>query len=137
ALNGAYWSLGLEWQLYLGLPLLILGARRFGLVPTLAVVVLINVVYRLALAAAGANGWIPGAILQSVVLPNLLPGRWAEFAFGMAVADLYSRGLLERLPWPAQYLWVPMAAISVVTVGLPLSHLAFGAVFALLLISVL
>jgi peptidoglycan/LPS O-acetylase OafA/YrhL len=33
ALNGAYWSLGLEWQLYLGLPVLILAIRRFGLVP--------------------------------------------------------------------------------------------------------
>ena len=137
ALNGAYWSLGLEWQLYLGLPLVILAARRFGLVRALLAVVVINVVYRLSLAAAAAVGWIPVGILQSVVLPNLLPGRWAEFAFGMAVAELYSRGMLERLPWPAQYLWVLMAAIGVVSVGSPLSHLAFGAVFALLLISVL
>src|SRR5215472_11362354 len=49
-LNGAYWSLGLEWQLYLGLPLLILAARQFGLVPTLAAAVAVNVVYRLGLA---------------------------------------------------------------------------------------
>src|SRR5262249_46897614 len=31
ALNGAYWSLGLEWELYLTLPILILAVRRFGL----------------------------------------------------------------------------------------------------------
>ena len=137
ALNGAYWSLGLEWQLYLALPLLIVAARRFGLVPALAVAVGVNVVYRLALALAGARGWISPGTLQSVVLPNLLPGRWAEFAFGMGIADLYARGSLERLPAVVRWAWVPMAALAAVAVGLPLSHLAFGAVFSLLLVAVL
>ena len=95
ALNGAYWSLGLEWQLYLALPLLIVGMRRFGLVPTLAAAVLVNVVYRVALAMAGAQSLVPSGILQSVVLPNLLPGRWAEFVFGMVVAELYAGGALD------------------------------------------
>jgi len=137
ALNGAYWSLGLEWQLYLGLPLLIIGARRIGLVPTLAGAGLVNAVYRTALPLAGAKGWIPAGTLQSVVLPNLLPGRWAEFALGMAVAELHARGALAALPWWANYLWLPVAAIGVAAVGLPLSHLAFGAAFSLLLVSVL
>jgi len=136
-LNGAYWSLGLEWQLYLGLPLLILAARQFGLVPTLAAAVAVNVVYRLGLAWAGARGWIPSGLTLTVVLPNLLPGRWAEFVFGMAVAELYARGRLERLPGLAMYLWVPMLIVAVATVGLPLSHLAFGAVFSLLLVATL
>jgi peptidoglycan/LPS O-acetylase OafA/YrhL len=137
ALNGAYWSLGLEWQLYLALPLLIVGMRRFGLVPTLAAAVIVNVVYRVVLAMAGAHSWVPTGILQSVVLPNLLPGRWAEFVFGMVVAELYAGGVLDRLPRLARYAWVPMTAVAVVAVGLPLAHLAFGAVFALLLIGVL
>jgi peptidoglycan/LPS O-acetylase OafA/YrhL len=137
ALNGAYWSLGLEWQLYLGLPLLIVSARRFGLVPTLAGAVAVNVVYRLGLAIAGARGWVPAGTLQTVVLPNLLPGRWAEFAFGMGVAELYARGSLERLPMAVTWAWVPVAALAIAAVGLPLSHLAFGAVFALLLVGVL
>src|ERR1700730_8777996 len=108
ALNGAYWSLGLEWQLYIALPLLIVGAVRFGLWRTLAAAVLVNVVYRGALAVASARGWVPPGILQSVVLPNLLPGRWAEFVFGMAIAELYTRGSLEKLPPIARYAWVPM-----------------------------
>ncbi len=137
ALNGAYWSLGLEWQLYLALPLLIVAGRRFGLVPALAGAVIVNLVYRLGLAVAGAHGWVPSGTLQTVVLPNLLPGRWAEFAFGMAIAELYARGSLERLPAIARYAWVPMAAVAAAVVGLPLSHLAFGAVFALLLVAVL
>jgi peptidoglycan/LPS O-acetylase OafA/YrhL len=137
ALNGAYWSLGLEWQLYLALPLLIIGMRRFGLVPTLAAAVVVNVVYRVVLAMAGTHSWLQPGLLQSVVLPNLLPGRWAEFVFGMVVAELYAGGVLDRLPRLARYAWAPMTAVAVAAVGLPLSHLAFGAVFALLLIGVL
>src|SRR5450759_748020 len=90
ALNGAYWSLGLEWQLYLALPLLVLGARRFGLTKTLAGAALVNVVYRLALAGVIAVGILPGdSLLATTVLPNLLPGRWAEFVLGMVAAELY------------------------------------------------
>jgi peptidoglycan/LPS O-acetylase OafA/YrhL len=137
ALNGAYWSLGLEWQLYIALPLLIVGIMRFGLWRTLAAAVAVNVVYRLALALAGARGWVPAGLVQTVVLPNLLPGRWAEFAFGMVIAELHARGTLERLPRAVRYAWVPMTVAAVAAVGLPLSHLAFGAVFALLLIAVL
>ena len=136
-LNGAYWSLGLEWQLYLGLPVLILAARRIGLVPTLIAAVLINVVYRLGLSWAGGRGWLPSGFVQTLVLANLLPGRWAEFAFGMAVAELFARGRLQRLPGIAMYLWVPMLVVAVATVGLPLSHIAFGTVFALLLVAAL
>ena len=137
ALNGAYWSLGLEWQLYLALPLLIVGMRRFGLLPTLGAAVALNIVYRVLLAMAGSHAWVPAGILQTVVLPNLLPGRWAEFVFGMVVAELYTRGMLDRLPRLARYAWLPMTAIGVIVVGLPLAHLAFGAVFSLLLIGVL
>ena len=137
ALNGAYWSLGLEWQLYLALPLLILGIRRFGLVPTLGAAVLVNIVYRLALSLAASRGWLsPGAVL-TVVLPNLLPGRWAEFVFGMLTAEIYARGRLERLPRLVNYAWLPMLVIAVAVVGLPLSHLGSGAAFALLLVGVL
>jgi peptidoglycan/LPS O-acetylase OafA/YrhL len=55
----------------------------------------------------------------------------------MAIAELYTRGSLEKLPPIARYAWVPMTAAAVVAVGLPLSHLFFGAVFALLLVAVL
>jgi peptidoglycan/LPS O-acetylase OafA/YrhL len=137
ALNGAYWSLGLEWELYLALPLLIIGARRFGLVPTLACAVLVNVVYRLGLAWAASRGLLPSGVVQTVVLPNLLPGRWAEFVFGMVAAELFSRGWLERLPGFVTYLWAPMLVVAVVTVSLPISHLSFGILFALLLIAAL
>src|SRR5256885_5542325 len=84
ALNGAYWSLGLEWQLYLGLPLLLIGARRIGLVPTLAGAVLVNALYRTALSRGGGRGGVPRGGARVWVLPNLLPGPWGGFSVGLA-----------------------------------------------------
>ena len=137
ALNGAYWSLGLEWQLYLALPLLILGIRRFGLVPTLGAAIMVNVVYRLALALSASHAWVSPGLLPAVVLPNLLPGRWAEFVFGMIIAELYARGSLRRLPHIASYAWAPMMLLAIVVAGTPLGHLGSGAAFAFLVTGVL
>jgi peptidoglycan/LPS O-acetylase OafA/YrhL len=141
ALNGAYWSLGLEWQLYLGLPLLVIGVRRFGLTRTVAAVIAVNIVYRLGLQLAiGLHGVTAGSPLATDVLPNLLPGRWAEFGFGMVAAQLHSTGRIAA--WAGQVRWailglVPLAAAAVLSVGSPLEHLLFGAVFFLLLCTVL
>jgi peptidoglycan/LPS O-acetylase OafA/YrhL len=134
ALNGAYWSLGLEWQLYLALPLLVLGARRFGLTKTLAGAALVNVVYRLALAGVIAVGILPGdSLLATTVLPNLLPGRWAEFVLGMVAAELYASGRLGVWVGRLRYALVALVPAGVIAVGQPLSHLLFGAAFFVLL----
>lgn len=137
ALNGAYWSLGLEWQLYLALPLLIAAIRRFGLVPALGAAAAVNVVYRLALSVAVSNHWIGSGVVSSVVLPNLLPGRWAEFVLGMVAAELFARGQIERLPRWTTLAWLPMMGVAILADKLPVSHIFYGAAFALLLIAVL
>lgn len=142
-LNGAYWSLGLEWQLYLALPLLVLGVRRFGLRNTAIAAIALNIVYRLVLTMAIDHGVVPrGSLLASAVLPNQLPGRWAEFVFGMIAADLYVTGRLAR--WTKRLggrliFLAPVALVplSLLAVGNPLSHLLFGSVFFLLLCLVL
>jgi peptidoglycan/LPS O-acetylase OafA/YrhL len=137
ALNGAYWSLALEWQLYLGLPLLVLGVRRFGLVRVVVAVVAVNVAYRLGVQIAiDGHAVAANSLMATAVLPNFLPGRWAEFAFGMVAAHLYANGLVHRvsrLGW-GLLLLVPLAVLSV---GSPLEHILFGAVFFLLLCVVL
>jgi peptidoglycan/LPS O-acetylase OafA/YrhL len=141
ALNGAYWSLGLEWQLYLGLPLLVFAARRWGLARTIAAVVAVNIAYRLALqAAVDLRVVAPGSVMANEVLPNLLPGRWAEFAFGMVAANLHATGWIarrERYGGWATLALVPLAGLALLAVGSPLEHLAFGAVFFDLLCVVL
>lgn len=130
AINGAWWSLGLEWQLYLGLPLLVIAIRRFGLARTVGAVIAINVVYRLALQAViGAHVLSAGSSLATDVLPNLLPGRWAEFALGMLAADMYATGRLTGRWSLAGWAAIPLAVLALLAVGNPLSHLIFGAVF--------
>ena len=138
ALNGAYWSLALEWQLYLGLPLLVIGVRRLGLGRVVIAVVAVNVVYRLGLQIAIDDRAVaPNSLMATAVLPNLLPGRWAEFVFGMVAAHLYARGrvahIVSRFAW-GLLLLVPAA---VLTVGSPLEHILLGGVFFLLLCVVL
>lgn len=137
SLNGAYWSLGLEWQMYLSLPLLILGVRRFGLTRTLLAVLLLNVAYRSALWALDGRLLAHDSPLLTYLLPNQMPGRLAEFAFGMVAAEIFESGRAEaiaRRVWPALILLVPA---SILLVGSPFSHILFGAVFTLLLLVVL
>jgi peptidoglycan/LPS O-acetylase OafA/YrhL len=137
-LNGAYWSLGLEWELYLTLPLLVIAARRFGIWRTLAVVAALTVSYRLALAAAVAAGAIGGGgVWATVVLPNFFLGRWSEFALGMCAAELHSRGLTGRWLRPIAIAAVLCAAVGLLVPDNPLSHVLFGVVFFALLCAVL
>jgi peptidoglycan/LPS O-acetylase OafA/YrhL len=139
ALNGAYWSLALEWQLYLALPLLIFGIRRWGLARTAAVAIAVNVVYRVLLWVLISEHQVPaGSMVATAVLPNQLPGRWAEFVFGMVAAELYVLGKFER--WQLRYtvpLALALAGLSLLSVGNQLSHMLFGGVFFLLLAAVL
>lgn len=138
ALNGAYWSLGLEWQLYLTLPLLVWGIRRFGIKRTVLTAVMCNVVYGAALGLIVHRGIIPqGSALATVVLPNQLPGRWAEFAFGMVAAELYATGQIRRLASKAWFAIPVLVLISLVISGWPLSHIVYGAAFVSLLSLVL
>lgn len=142
ALNGAYWSLALEWQLYLALPLLILGIRVIGLRNTLVIAVLCNVGYRLALAWAVGHGVVASqGPMATAVLPNLLPGRWAEFVFGMLAAELYRRGHLANVVGRRQSMLMLALPVLVIAgfalVANPLSHLLFGLVFFLVVVLVL
>jgi peptidoglycan/LPS O-acetylase OafA/YrhL len=140
ALNGAYWSLGLEWQLYLGLPLLISGIRRFGLTRTVFVVVLCNIVYRFALGAAISQRLLPpDSPLATVVLPNQIFGRWAEFAFGMVAAELYASQRLKRwarfVPMLLLAIFV-MIPVAILSTRFDISHIIYGGLFFTLLCAV-
>jgi peptidoglycan/LPS O-acetylase OafA/YrhL len=146
ALNGAYWSLGLEWQLYLTLPFLILAIRKFGIRPTLLAVVACNIVYGLILGALMRRGVIvQGSVVATVIVPNELFGRWAEFGFGMLAAELYATGQLQNWRrWaPKAKFFIPLLIPMFVVVSLwpgfsgllggAGRHIAYGAVFFCLL----
>jgi peptidoglycan/LPS O-acetylase OafA/YrhL len=129
-LNGAYWSLGLEWELYLTLPLIIVAVRRFGAGRTVAALVVANAVYRVGLAIAIAHGLAAkDGAMATAVLPNLFIGRWGEFALGVLAAELYATG--RAAAWGHRLQWVALAVVPVAFVANdnPLSHLLFGLVF--------
>jgi peptidoglycan/LPS O-acetylase OafA/YrhL len=136
-LNGAFWSLGLEWQLYLALPLLVWITSRFGLARAVALAVACNVAYRLALGVSINSGLVQqDSLLSTSVFPNQLPGRWAEFAFGMVAAELYATGRLQqwaRFVPGMQVAVVILIPIGLVASGFALAHIAYGALFFTLL----
>lgn len=146
-LNGAYWSLGLEWQLYLSMPFLIWGIRRFGLAPIAGTAVICNVVYGVIVGLCTQHGLIAGnSLLATIVLPNQLFGRWAEFAFGMVAAELYVSGQIKH--WMSRTrLIVPLLVPALVVVNLwpgfhglvsgAGHHIMYGMVFFCLLSLVL
>lgn len=128
-LNGAYWSLGLEWELYLTLPLLVLAAVRFGLARTVGVVLAVTATYRLGLFAAGATGLInPHGTWAEVVLPNVFLGRWSEFALGMVAAEWFrTRG--TRVSWAQLVASAGALALALALPDNPLNHMLYGLVF--------
>jgi peptidoglycan/LPS O-acetylase OafA/YrhL len=82
-INGDFWSLALEWQLYLIFPLLLWSIRRWGLGPMLAGALALTL---------GFRTWVwleqePAALFWC----RLLPGRWFEFTLGMSAALLLGR----------------------------------------------
>ncbi len=128
-LNGAYWSLGLEWELYLTLPLLVVAAVRFGLGRTVAAVIGVTAAYRLGLFVAIETGQLDGdGALAAVVLPNFFLGRWAEFALGMLAAEWFRtrKVLFSR----KQLALAAAAAITALVLpDNPLNHILYGFLF--------
>lgn len=131
SINGSFWSLALELQLYLAFPLLLLIGRRHGLRGIILFVLGVTTVYQLSAwwlaARPGTAGW-------ASVLPMHLPARWLEFVAGMTAATLVSR------PSPAH----PLRAAAVLAILLPIgiidqplgmrggafSHALWGVIFA-------
>jgi peptidoglycan/LPS O-acetylase OafA/YrhL len=89
-IQGAYWSLGLEAQLYVAFPLVLIAVRRFGVPITALFMWLVTVAW-------------------SYIWPNIFPnsgyaaslsifGRWGHFAAGMLVAHI-CRGAKRQNHW--------------------------------------
>ena len=95
SINGAFWSLALESQLYLIFPLLVTLAARRGLRAILLVTFAVAVCWQaMAFHHLGfSSEWDP----QLTQWYHALPGRAFEFAIGMSAAALVSRPISAKL----------------------------------------
>jgi len=84
SLLAVLWSLGLEWQYYLVLPLLLLAFRAWKALPIMLVVIVTTLVARAALPAVAPPG--------SDLMNGFFLARWTEFAAGVCVAALLGQG---------------------------------------------
>ncbi|HXU00650.1 MAG TPA: acyltransferase, partial [Polyangia bacterium] len=88
SLVSVLWSLGLEWQYYMVLPLLLLAFRRWKALPIMLVVVVSTLLTRWALPAVAPAG---GDLMNGLFL-----ARWTEFAAGVCLAALLGQGWEEK-----------------------------------------
>jgi peptidoglycan/LPS O-acetylase OafA/YrhL len=83
AINPPFWSLSLEFQFYLTLPLLFALAERCGYRAVIAGIVGVSLLYRIGVVYSCPD--------DTNHLSKFFLGRWAEFGLGMAVASWANR----------------------------------------------
>jgi peptidoglycan/LPS O-acetylase OafA/YrhL len=117
AINGSFWSLALEWQLYLVFPVLVWGFRRWGPIQTVAVVLALTLAYRT---------WVYrtqdiNRLEIGYIYAYALPGRLFEFALGMLAALALARQPAAPHPggWIRRYL---AGALAFGLMGLIVAH---------------
>lgn len=110
-INGPYWSLALEFQLYLAFPLFYEVLRKWGAVSLLAACLLLQLTYRIALEQT-----LPPDVLSAYdfVLPKALLGRMSDFVCGMIVAYAV---VAEERGGRTSPTWVPFAAVGFLATG--------------------
>ncbi|HVS35910.1 MAG TPA: acyltransferase [Gemmataceae bacterium] len=114
SINGSYWSLSLEVQLYLVFPLLLILARRMGLRAVIAVGAGAAMVSEMAILLATRGGHKPQ---WAALLPAHLPACWILFICGMLAARLVSR------PLPGQARKAALLAAALLPICVPLQPL--------------
>ncbi len=136
SINGAYWSLSLESELYVIFPLLVWAAGRFGLKFILAATFAVSVTWQFfCFHRLGFSlYWTP----EMAAYYHALPARCFEFAAGMVAAYFVARpapeqqrialALLLGLIVPALYFVVEVSRFG------PLCDQAWGMIFAAALV---
>lgn len=116
AINASFWTLALEWQLYLLFPILVWGFRRWGAGRTLAAVLVVSLSYRT---------WV--YLTQDIrrlevgyIYAYSLPGRMFEFALGMTAA--VSLAGLRSPPPLGRVRGYLTAALLMMGVGIVVAH---------------
>ncbi len=138
SIDGSFWSIELEAQFYLLLPLLILIARRFGALKMVGGVLAVTLLWRTAmwyLVAPTANGPLENFVF------TFAPARLFEFALGILAAIIFVRyqqriNPLLTLSLAALTLWIGVYYFYIKQGHYyPLTDMVVGLGFFLLLLS--
>ena len=114
-INSPFWSLSLEFQFYVTLPILAAAALRFGHRRVLFAVLAIALAYRAIIIFS-----LPGQ--ARYLAYGVFLGRWPEFLLGMAVASWYD-SRLETAESPGTRRLDVIAAFAFLTLGIILTSL--------------
>lgn len=113
-INGSLWSVALEVQLYLALPLLIVIAKRWGVF----IIVAVAAVLSLVLSAVD----LPGPLGAALTDAHNLPIRLIQFVAGMACAHVVAAGRVPSRRW----LWPALVVSGLAATGAATVELAVG-----------
>lgn len=94
SINASYWSIGLEVQLYLLYPVVILFSARFGWRRTLVALAAIEIAFRLILAALV---FFPGIGLPNYIAASPF-GYWFSWSIGAYLAERHIKGIAFSVP---------------------------------------
>jgi peptidoglycan/LPS O-acetylase OafA/YrhL len=127
SIDGSFWSLALEWQLYLIFPVLIGSIRRWGPARVLAAVLALSLVYRSWVYATHVG---PGSQLCRPYSAPLMtaclftypqvPGRLFEFVLGMMAALALARR--RKIPSPVRTRRYLGGFVALGILGIGVSH---------------
>ncbi|MHB8508106.1 MAG: acyltransferase family protein [Candidatus Dormibacteria bacterium] len=92
-IEGSFWSLGLEMQLYIALPFVVALYRRMG-VRALYLAIAVSIAFRVAVGVLFAHAYLLTLWLLSITFI----GRYMEFGAGMLAAVLVARRYRDRTP---------------------------------------
>jgi peptidoglycan/LPS O-acetylase OafA/YrhL len=96
-INGAFWSIAVEWQIYFLFPLLVSAWSRFGGWPTLAVTLVVSY-----------GAWYA---MRGCAWQGLTPHYAALFTFGMLGSALAFSPAPQWTAWRIRVPWAPVLAL--------------------------
>ena len=130
-IQGAYWSLGLEAQLYVAFPIVLIAVKKLGVPVTTLCMWLITVAWSYIWPNVFPNGEFAASLS--------IFGRWGHFAAGMLVAHI-CRGANRKNHWGLGLLGLTLVVLGQLSIVreislIPATDLCSLSGFALILMS--
>ena len=96
SIASVFWSLSLEFQLYLAYPLFLFGFKKIGVVHTVIILVGISLAWRYFAIVNLGGGLISIAAEGPFVSMGVLPARMVEWLLGALLAEIFVKRNTER-----------------------------------------